>query len=605
MRSLVWTGVIVGLGSSIPLAIPTPAHACGGTFCDAGPNVMDPEAMPVDQTGETIVFAVDETHVEAHIQINYDPEAGAERFAWLIPIMGQQPEFTVGSQQLFLNLQNATVPSYGYINNQESCGFGGGDFDDGWDGDWDGCDGSGGGGGAAPGGGDEEVGEDGGTTGGGVEVVSNTTVGAFDIVVLDAETTEDLMIWLGDNEFFQDPLAEPILQEYVEDGAMFAAIRLSNAADVGEIHPITMRYEGSEPCVPIRLTRIAAQEDMDIRAFFLADSRVYPSNYRHVELNPLKLDWIGLADNYKEVVTLAIDTPMVDGHGFVTEYAGRTEAIPREGLFEPSWDHVPFQSATALEAPGLLMQQGLLSCDGSELCTEEHPLVGGLLATYLPVPEGVSAGSFYECMECYEELVDLEAWDAALFARDLRERIIAPGEHAQQLLDDHAFVTRLYTTLSPHEMTLDPTFHVEEGDESLLDDTAVTATRYFSCGGTIEMQGLPGDRTVRLATFDQWPDISPNEMPFAQRITEHIPEAAPVVLSDETEQIDELLALWNAGVSTRSRAANSCWGPDAEDPNARAGCGCRSDDRGTGWSWALIGLALGAGCWSRRRQRPR
>ena len=40
-------------------------------------------------------------------------------------------------------------------------------------------------------------------------------------------------------------------------------------SDVSQIHPITLRYAGAEPCVPIRLTRIAAQDDMEIRALFL------------------------------------------------------------------------------------------------------------------------------------------------------------------------------------------------------------------------------------------------------------------------------------------------------------------------------------------------
>ena len=46
---------------------PTTAAACGGTFCDGGQN-----GMPVDQTGETIVFAQGGGFVEAHVQINYD-----------------------------------------------------------------------------------------------------------------------------------------------------------------------------------------------------------------------------------------------------------------------------------------------------------------------------------------------------------------------------------------------------------------------------------------------------------------------------------------------------------------------------------------------------
>ena len=50
------------------LALPNRAEACGGTFCDTGPN-----AMPVDQTGENIMFVIDGAYVEAHIQIQYDP----------------------------------------------------------------------------------------------------------------------------------------------------------------------------------------------------------------------------------------------------------------------------------------------------------------------------------------------------------------------------------------------------------------------------------------------------------------------------------------------------------------------------------------------------
>ena len=610
MRSTVLTGVAAGLGSLFTLATlvtPTPAQACGGTFCDAGPQVMDPEAMPVDQTGETIVFSIDEDHVEAHIQINYDPDSGAERFAWLIPIMGENPEFAVSSQQLFLNLQNATVPSYGYVNLQESCGGGGG-FDDGeWGGGggWDGCDGTSGyaDGGNAPGGtssaGDEGgAGDDGATSGGGTEIVGQDTVGAFDIVLLQSETAEDLMTWLGDNEFFQDPIAEPILQEYVDEGALFAAIRLSNTADIGEIHPIALSYEGSEPCVPIRLTRIAAEDDMDIRAFFLGEGRFYPSNYRHVELNHLKLDWLGLADNYKEVVTMAIDTPLVDGHGFVTEYAGSTASIPRTDLYDELWDYVPFQSAGLRQAPDILEQQGLLSCDGFS-CEEGHPLVMSLLATYLPVPEGVDPAAFYDCIDCYEELVDTEAWDGGLFARDLRERIIDPGLHALEMLDANVFVTRMYTTISPHEMTMDPMFHLGTQESEALDDTAVTATRYFSCGGQTEMQQVPGNREVRLSPFDAWPEVAFEDMPWAERITEHMPGVAPIELVNNTQAIDDLLDEWNSGVSNTQVAA-SCHDHDAD--GVLSGCGCRSDQRGSGTSWALIMLALGIGGWSRRRR---
>ncbi|HRI10414.1 MAG TPA: DUF2330 domain-containing protein [Nannocystaceae bacterium] len=101
------------------LALPRPAAACGGTFCDNGP-----QAMPVDQTGETIVFVMGGDYTEAHVQIDYDPNTDASKFAWLVP-MTAVPEFAVGSQQLFLNLQNGTVPAFGFTQFFEPCDYGG------------------------------------------------------------------------------------------------------------------------------------------------------------------------------------------------------------------------------------------------------------------------------------------------------------------------------------------------------------------------------------------------------------------------------------------------------------------------------------------------
>ena len=42
--------------------------------------------MPVDQTGEDILFVVDGAQIEVHIRIQYTGEA--ERFAWVVPLLG-------------------------------------------------------------------------------------------------------------------------------------------------------------------------------------------------------------------------------------------------------------------------------------------------------------------------------------------------------------------------------------------------------------------------------------------------------------------------------------------------------------------------------------
>ncbi len=57
---------------TLALALAQPANACGGFFCDRD--------EPVDQAGESIVFAVDGEEVTAHIGITY--KGSARDFAW-------------------------------------------------------------------------------------------------------------------------------------------------------------------------------------------------------------------------------------------------------------------------------------------------------------------------------------------------------------------------------------------------------------------------------------------------------------------------------------------------------------------------------------------
>lgn len=98
--------VLAGLAAWLPAE---PARACGGFFCD----LVNNQPIPVDQTGENILFAIDEAArtVEAHIQIQYtgDPL----KFGWVIPVTAE-PDFAVGSELLFTNLLAATVPTYSF-----------------------------------------------------------------------------------------------------------------------------------------------------------------------------------------------------------------------------------------------------------------------------------------------------------------------------------------------------------------------------------------------------------------------------------------------------------------------------------------------------------
>ncbi len=503
------------LMAAICAAVPRPAEACGGTFCDG-----NQQSMPVDQTGENILFVIDATTVEAHIQIQYDPESEADEFAWLIPLMSV-PEFSVGSDPLFQALLQGTVPTYGINNN--FCNF-------------DPTTGTGGAFLSEPDAGASEP-----------DIVHQEIVGAFEVTVLTDDSAADLMTWLGDNGYTQDENAEPILQEYLDEGHLFAAFKLTNDAETSDIHPVVLRFDNNEPCIPLRLTRIAAVDDMDVRAFFLGNQRTVPTNFRHVLVNPLKIDWLNLGANYKEVVTLAVDAFMAEGRAFVTEYAGTSAVVNGSAVYQPQWDASVFSGMAAIDVVNTLQQQELMFCNGGE-CFYFHPLVEGLLAEHLPVPDGLLPGDFYNCLECYQDLIDAQAWgDGSGFSLALDERVVAPGIHAANLLETWPYLTRMYTTISGHEMTVDPIFHQ---NPSLQDVANIRiATRDYLCNSPLDdgnsVVTLPDGREVYIPEGSAWPDF-PDEMPWELEVQTVALEGAPQVLVDNAPIIDGMLAAWNA-----------------------------------------------------------
>lgn len=538
------------------LAAPTDASACGGTFCDAGPA-----SMPVDQSGENILFAMEDGVVEAHVQIQYqgDPEA----FAWVVPVMAE-PEIEAGSDPLFQALLSATVPTFVLDSRFEDCGPDGPQF---------GC-------AFAPESDDlasgATAGEGFGEGDDGPSVVQSGVVGAFEFAVLDGGTVDGVVDWLDENGYAQDDDAPDELRGYLEKGFLFVAFKLRGGAGVDEIHPVVIRYEGDEPCVPIRLTRIAATDDMGVRAFFLGGARVAPTNYRLVEINQAAIDWPGLGSNYESVVTQAVDADGSEGHGFVTEYAGTSDVVFTDGLLNPAWDAARYREADPEAALRELRIQGLLSCNG-ETCMPAHPLLQGVLERYLPRPTGITFEEYYGCFGC-SGTPDIESWDAGAFADDLEARIIGPAEHAVDLLDRFDYLTRLYTTLSPHEMDLDPIFHA---NADLPDVSNIfSATRTFTCEGPDFVELDDGTR-IAVGGFD----ADPPDFPTALRVFEVPLSGPPMLIADATEAADEARTAWNA----------------SQGLDDDSGCNCHARKHGAS-GFAFSVLMLGTGLWARRRR---
>jgi MYXO-CTERM domain-containing protein len=562
---------------------PQVAEACGGTFCDGGPI-----PMPVDQSGENILFVRDGDFTEAHIQIQYQGEA--QDFAWVIPLQ-VVPEFSVGSEPMFQNLLAGSVPTYLVQTQFDDC-----DVDNGASGGLTG--GDAGGTGAAGEDGADSAGED----PGGPEVILQETVGAYEIAVLQGGTAAEVVEWLDANGYAQDDEAEPILASYLEEGFLFGAVKLTGGADVDEIHPIVLRMPIMEACIPLRLTRIAAVEDMDVRSFFLGAARTVPQNYRHVLINQVKIDWTpgALASNYKEIITQAVDAPTADGRAFVTEFAGSSDVVPRGGLYSPSWNSPVFETIEPIGVIDELTNQGLFFCDFDfgNGCAPTHPLVQPIIDEFLPVPAGVDAEAFYQCVSCYEDQLDLMAWNGVEFAAALQQRVIDPGQHANSLLDANPYLSRLYTTISPGEMTEDPLFH--ENSELADVPNNLTGTQRVLCNGD-SVYILPDGRQVYLPAGGVWPDFDSEpawSMPSDEEVQEVMAAGAPVVLANNTQHIDDALDAYNAAQGWAGGGANS--GGDDSGNAASGGCGCRTSGGGMAGALAML-LGLGLGLASRRR----
>lgn len=562
----------------LPLAAPAEAHACGGTFCDPGPAAG---SMSVDQTGETILFAIDGGTVEAHIQIEYEG-GDADRFAWIVPVPAV-PEIEVGAWRLIDAALAATVPVYGF------------EFGDVCDAETGADPGSGGGFIEAPDGG-----------GSSPTIVAQDVVGAFEYAVIDTPDGQALTDWLVDNEYAVEPDAPAILDTYVDEGHVFVAFKLRHGQGVDDIHPVVVRYPGIEPCIPMRLTRVAARQNMEIRALFLGQARVVPTNFRHVRLNRTRLNWLSQGINYRELVSMAVDAPAAGGRAFVTEYAGSSDVVSTDLLDTSALDASAFADAAVVDVVDILQTQGMAQC-GNDNCDWLHELTSSLLHDFVPVPDGFNDGEFYSCLTCYAGVIDASAWDAEAFMAAYEERIVAPLRHANTLLETWPYLTRLYTTISPHEMTVDPMF-AERADLADVAHRHGAELNDACCG---DVMRVPGGRQIWLdgSSWPQWTDA----MPWAERVEEFgVGDGPAAELANHSGRINQLVAQWNAAAACdaeretegspvprpddddRGSSSSGSTGPGAaaDDGTAKPGCACRWTPTRTpsGMTWAGLGL---------------
>jgi MYXO-CTERM domain-containing protein len=238
---------------------------------------------------------------------------------------------------------------------------------------------------------------------------------------------------------------------------------------------------------------------------------------------------------------------------------------------------------------------------------------------------GLTEAEFYGCLSCYEGLIDQMAWDGPAFSAAMAERIIDAGLHADQLLSAYPYLTRMYTTISPAEMTEDPFFH-QNADLADVDNRNQIAQQFIDCDNNA-IWTLPDGRQVYSPTPFDFPDFA-GEMPWEEEIEDAPDRGDTIDLVNNTELINVQLAEYNCGYNFPSAEAcgnppdsgtgtgtggpgggpggtGSDTGDDPDQTDGGGGDGCGCSAQGGEPSDALAFGALGLGLLGLRRRRRR
>ena len=507
------------LATALALTLaPSPAHACGGFFCN--------NTQPVNQAAERIIFshAPDGT-VTAVIQIQYS--GPSESFAWMLPVNGT-PEVSVSSDAAFQRLQQATNPFYQLTTTVNgTCAD---DFSRSR--------------GPAPSAGFSDAGV--ATDGGGseVSVVDRGAVGPYDYVVISVDMTASdraavAIAWLQDNGYDVDDFGGDLLRPYLDGGMNLLAFRLTKGNDAGSIRPVMITFGNGLPSIPIRPTAVAATDDMGVMVWVLGEHRAVPENYRSLELNEALINWLNPNANYNDVVTRAANE--AGGQGFVTEMAG--QASPLADMIFQSWEEDQWRTIESSDWTG---REGELLNAVANTFSFLDGMRDALGAT-VPLPPGVTLEQLLGCITCYYNYseTDIAGFEPADFVAAVAEHVIDPMTRTAALFESRPYMTRLYTTMSADEMTMDPVFNFNPDLPEYSNNHNAERTVYCY-EDVLQSEApwkvtLPDGQVVRGAGTN-WPfSIEDEDMPANARIRRVGTSGEGEVIEDNTGAISAAL----------------------------------------------------------------
>jgi Uncharacterized protein conserved in bacteria (DUF2330) len=556
------------------------AHACG---CFAPPN----PSVPIVQAGERILFAMQDGVVTAHIQIQYSGDP--EEFAWLVP-MPSLPTLELGVDEMFQALLGFTQPDYQIIYNS-GCGSSGGG----------GCGSLGDAASGSPSPDNPGRDED--------PLVLRDAIGPYEFAVLEAGDKQPMLDWLSTNGFFVPAGTDEAVTPYIRPGGYFLALKLRKGLSAGDLQPIVVKYQSELPQIPIVLTSVAADPDMPVLVWVFGEHRAIPRNYFHAHINDALINWLDGGSNYLEVVGAALDD--AEGHhAFITEYAGSTVSMRRSLDYPDRFGDLEVLRGLATPALYLefLWQNGYTTLPLQSFSNTYSSQMMTILGRHLPVPPELLEAEptldpqdfylrFDEYALQYPDILEgaYPAFDPAAMTAELEERVVAPTLAAAALFEEYPYLTRLFSLLSPEEMTRDPTFSFNPDLPDVNNrHVAVLALRECTESGP-DLAGpakLVTEQGWELylpegTTLNDWPEAP---LPASLRIEMLREEGAAEVLTDNNDVIEEGVAEF------RSEPSGSDGGCAIDGPGTRGSAG-----RGMGALLLIFGLTvlLGRRRWSR------
>jgi hypothetical protein len=603
IHSAIWRGRGVPLVLAGLAAVLVPvrqAQACGGFFCDQPQNQNPFTPPPVAQTGENVLFAMQKdaagvTHLEAHVQIFYT--GPADRFSWVVPV-DNKPELDVGTNRLFTVLDPATAPQFDLtwitegtckmVPQPEGGGYGGS---------------------AGTGGSTGAPSADAGAAPPSVEISFRGDVGPYDAAVIRSATPNDskpLKDWLQTNMYYVSEEGGKLIDDYVKEGKYFVAIRLINGHSVNEIQPLVMRFDGDSPCIPLRLTSIAAIDDLRINLWVLADQRVVPQNYLELVVNPARIDWFSGGSNYDDLVKEAAN--QAGGNAFVTDYVGPASMMNGQ-IYTGTYD--TNRIALTRTPPDAM----------NEITMQGYPRDAALLEIlrkHIPEPpalanQGISELQFYNQLAQFwaSNQKQFAPFDPQALAADMNARLVQPLVKAQALFNRFNKLTRLSTFISPDEMNTDPLFMMN----STLPDVPATRTStavlmcgnqtYTACEAPIRLE-LPDGQKIFFRPrsdagspcYDYYQGYGVDRGNLDQAPALEVAYAREAV-GDGAARVNNRMVI-EANVSDHNQAALNGIDRNWMNPPTHSGSGCAIG--GLGGGDALLGVALVMGALMRRRR---